>query len=199
MAHLLQTARGHLATDECYVVPVLLALLGIGCGNTIAARRPLSREALTEINEVLDERPAVVTLRAREPEPTSEVNVRDVRVASDTVSWLESEGPSASEIRQTTVPTNTVKQIFVRRSGKGAAEGALFGVLLGVAGGALIGLAAAPSGNCNDNAGCLYAPIGAGVGLIIGPLIGALVGAAIGHRTTVEFDEAGPSAGAPNK
>lgn len=53
--------------DGCRVLPVLSALLGIGCSSTIAAHRPLSDAAVAEVNEAIEGSKAIVVL-AEEPE-----------------------------------------------------------------------------------------------------------------------------------
>jgi hypothetical protein len=199
--------------DERIVLPTLVALLGMACAGTLAAHRPLSESAITEINGTLEgESPEVVL--ADERQPAKSIQAKEVKVGRDTTQWLELpqwqvpqwpvllaherlEHPDETW-RPRTVPTAALKSASIRKHGWGALEGLGFGLLSGAIAGAFVGVAS------GDNShSCLFctwqvnAFAGAILGAIPGILLGTMLGAAIGHRTTVEFDDSASASPRP--
>ena len=185
-----------------------VALLALGCSTTIAARRPVSESALTEINETVEGRSAKVTLAGDAPARPPEA--KNIHVGRDSTEWLEL-SPDGAESRRS-IPTAALQQITVRGPGRGAAEGFGLGLLAAPAAGLVFGLLGAglagpdPSCHCNE-AFCCPSPrlegfiVGGLIGLVSSLVVGPVVGAVVGHRTTVEFDppvtagsECGPEA-----
>jgi len=183
------------APGDCQSLPVLLvALMGAGCANTIAAYRPLSESATAEINETLDGRSAKVMLAEGKQIAGQPIEAREVRVGIDTARWLE---PSTDESwRPTAVPTTALKSISVRRHGRGALDGLGLGTLSGAIVGAVAGAAASrPCANETEMPcfGAGIAAIGGGIlGFASGALVGSIIGAIVGHRTLLDFDPPPP-------
>jgi hypothetical protein len=170
---------------------ILTALLGAGCGTTLAVTRSLTSQSLSEVNAAVEGREAQVTLAGALPaEP---LRVKDVKVGPESSHWLELR--PREEPRSRSVPTAALGQISVVNQERGGEQGLVIGMAVGGIGGALAGLLVASSESCPsglEGAGCR-------VGKIAGPLIVTVVGAAagavsgwligrkVGQQMTIEF------------
>lgn len=151
---------------------LLVAVLLMGCRHTRVVESSDEHERL---NRVAQDRKATLVFR-----DGASLAVRDARVASDSLFWLneQTEQTEASTLAD-------VEQLTFRRRGRGAVDGAGLGFLIGMPLGAL--LIDSPSGGSGGAGERVGAALAGGTSF---GLWGVVVGGIVGSRITYRFDDA---------
>jgi hypothetical protein len=157
----------------------------MGCSTTVRMQRPFTSEAVDEANSMLAGRNATVTYTPRGGEPQKDV-ASAIALTPEKVRWTVWETEFARDRRNlpgqpVEAPIDAVRKITMCDAachGRGALEGAGFGLAAGL----LAGFIAA---NACSGEYCRYWLIS---GPVLGIPLGALIGAGSGHRTIIELD-----------
>ena len=167
-----------------------LAVVLAGCARHIAVVRPVPPDKAAELNDLLSDREAKLTLEGK----PGTVNAKDVRIGAVNVRYLESDPPTSTSRRvnwrpEAQAPLAAVRHVEFRQHGRGALNGLGIGFATGVGLGAAIGLAVQP--NCND---CFHGDAVVGLaaagGAVAFGLLGAIIGGIVGAPTTIDFTDA---------
>src|SRR5947207_2888018 len=98
---------------------MLVAVFGMGCATTIAARHPLSTAAVAEVNQAIERREASAEL-VEELQPLKRVEVKDAEIGRLTTEWIEKS--DGGEARKRSLPTAALRRITVRERDVGGLE-----------------------------------------------------------------------------
>lgn len=165
---------------RCYcslpIATFLFAFTVLGCTSTRTLTMN-SPEPFERLNGVAADKDAVVELS-----DGTELPVRALRAASDSVSWIN---PKTDAVVQ--VPVKEVVAVRLVRRGKGSLQGLGIGVATGAVIGALLSL------GCDDivdmNPADCRAVVVPSMGVAVG-LLGSVFGALRGNREVFRFQEA---------
>jgi hypothetical protein len=154
------------------------AAIAQGCATTERASLPLSEQRSTELNVILWDHDAEITIGRSPP-----ASGKAVKIDPTTTRWVERASPRADwQPRQ--VPTRDLDSVVVRRRALGALEGLGLGLLAGVVVGAAAGYAGG-NGHGDYSTPEFQAIVWSGILGVVGGLIGTAIGANLSHKTTI--------------